>query len=246
MELSHTLGKLLNLETLYFPRAGKERYEILFSCWPENLRKCVVTGGLKSGNFTEGAWTDRNHDPVYYLPKRQPHNLTHLTISNCDQLWASDIEAIVNMEYLPKLEYLNIQGPMFQLVRWPIDSHIFSISTLRHLRTPARFISGMFKGPREWSGSGPYPLDTLELDHEDFSATGMEPIVYDWMWDAIAEGPFKNLRRVGVDRRLVHPYYLEPDHDQFAQYLKALAREDGKTARYTEDQAGVWIFGGGE
>lgn len=214
---------------------------------PLQYRECIVTGGLRHGVGILGTWTDRNRDNLYIFPKRQLHNLTHLTLGNCAHLRSVDIEDIIDMQYLPRLEYLEIKAPMDALE--PIYSGLFSRSTFRHLRIPASYIYAQFRVRHDKAGATPYNLDTLELDYIDGNNNPLVNI--DLIWDAVDEGRFENLRRVRLDRRLTYmkvwPSGDEAADDQnnfgdFNQYLKALAREDGAGARYTEDEAGIRIF----
>ena len=233
MHLIHTLQNLKNLETLHFPRAGKERYEVLISCWPERLQKCVVTGGLTSEN--------RN---LYSFPQRRPHNLTHLTIGNCGMLSASDVEAIVSKAYLPKLEYLWINQ---NIDMGPQGIKLLSTTTIRHLRIPASFTWAILQDSSDRSTARPHNLDTLELDmgyfhswHRPYVKTSINT---DTVWDAVAEGSLGNLRRMLVHVHSLDALSTERDREEFDEYLKALAREDGNQARFTEDQAGLRTFG---
>ena len=249
-ELSHSLRKLLSLETFLFPRAGRERYEILFSCWPENLETCIITGGLKSGyHIIPGVWTDRNRDGRYVFPKRQPHNLRRLIVGNCDQIMTFDIESIISSKYLPRLELLKIVPPMEQLLRWPIgserrihQSNPLACSNIRQLDIPIDYISyellssGHPKGPDH-----AYTLDTLHLRYINSSKESYPALNSDIIFDAVAEGPFKNLRRLTMPRRLQETLNATSDAELLNQFLKALAREDGKKAMYTDEEAGIRI-----
>ena len=152
-------------------------------------------------------------------------------------------EAIIDKQYLPKLEYLEIKAPMEALEAYRgFTLAAFSIGTFRHLRIPASYLCRYFEVPREWLAAKPYNLDTLELEYLD--GRHNPQIRVDLIWDAVDEGPFKNLRRVRMDRRLIPTIVTDDvyDFEDFNQYLKALAREDGAGARYTEDEAGIRMF----
>ena len=233
LHLIQTLQKLKNLKTLHFPRAGKQRYEVLYSCWPDRLQKCVVTGGLTSEN--------RNQ---YSFPQRRPHNLTHLTIGNCNMLSASDVEAIVSKQYLPKLEYLWINQ---KIDAGPQGSKLLSTTTIRHLRIPASFTWAILQDSFDGNTARPHNLDTLELDIGFCIPNWHVPYVdsyinTDVIWDAVAEGRLGNLRRMFFHVQSLEPWSKERDRNEFSEYLKALAREDGTEARFTEDEAGLRTF----
>ena len=231
-ELSHTLQRLQSLRTLHFPRAGIQPSDILYSCLPIGLRECIVSGGLKSYNIDEGPKL-----------KRLPFNLTHLTIGNCDQLQPYDIVRIVGRLYMPKLEYLKLEKPMALAMGMQIGCKLLATSNIRHLCAPIEFLS-----PDFWTGlslgkfNASCSLDTLELDfsldrfYENF-------VNFDGIFDAVSDGYLGNLRRLNLHRKLAPTLGNVFESDFLNDYLKALAREDEDGAKYSEDQAGIWLFG---
>lgn len=244
-ELAHSLRKLTNLDTLLFPRAGNENHERLSSCWPECLKTCIITGGLMSRYYTS---YQSPTDPGCTFPKRRPHNLTRLTIGNCDKLRPLDIESIIFN--LPNLDHLEIKAPMSQLQETPMEYHFLSLATFRHLKIPVNYISPSIFGcgtmhPHPDGPGKSFVLDTLELDCIEPRGSRAEQIDVDRIWDAVAEGALGNLRRLKLHRRLIPSSIPEVIADATAldQFLKTLASEDGEKGRFKEEEAGVWIFG---
>ena len=150
---------------------------------------------------------------------------------------------------LPKLEYLEIQAPMNELQKIPLESHFLTLGTFRHLKIPVEFISSSIFGhgyphPHPKGPGNSFVLDTLELDCIEPRQRTWSHINADMIWDAVAEGALGNLRKLKVHRSVdASLSEKSKEADAIDQFLKALAREDGAKAKYSEDQAGVWIFG---
>ena len=150
----------------------------------------------------------------------------------------------MSKQYLPKLEYLWIDQ---NIDIGPQGSKLLSITAIRHLRIPASFTWAILQDSSDRSTARPHNLDTLELDVGYFTATWDRPYVNtyintDVIWDAVAEGSLGNLRRMFVHVQSLDPWSTERDRKEFNAYLKALAREDGNKARFTEDEAGLRTF----
>lgn len=145
--------------------------------------------------------------------------------------------------YSINLEYLKIGNHMSALRNDPLDGILGILGSLRHLSIPVDYITGFFFWGK--SKEDPYLLETIELDCIWPAGNQAEAINSDVIWDAVADGAFGRLRRVNLARRLEMPVVtgLGENSEELNQLLKALAREDGSQARYSEDQAGVRIFG---
>ena len=92
----------------------------------------------------------------------------------------------------------------------------------------------------------PYPLVTLVLDCHEPSFHQDRSFDCDWIWNAVADGIFPNLRKVGLHRDLDGEFMtgrkLGEGAAELNELLKALAREDGDGAVISEDDAGVYII----
>ena len=172
-------------------------------------------------------------------------SLTRLTIGNCDQLRPSDIVWMVGKVYMPELEYLKLKKPMALVMQSCLGSSLLAASNIRHLCVPVEFLDFDFwteKHHGDFSAS--YSLDTLELDAFSSTIRLFEPFVhFDMIFDAVSDGHFGNLRRLKVHRDLAPWLGTDSDFRILNDYLKALAREDEEGAKYSEDRAGISLFG---
>ena len=233
-ELSHTLRRLRNLKTLRFPRAGSQSYSTLFDCLPGGVQECIVTGGLRSYNAKErlalGEFAYAIHPPT---------TLTRFTIGNCDQLRLQDIEWIVATNNMPHLEYLEVEKQIPRVMDELFTSSLLRTSNIRHLCVPLDLLSLNF-----WLGDPVAGfvscIDTLE---SDCVRCPEYPLDWDLIFDAVADGQFRNLRRLNLHRDLAQKLGTVAGSNELNLYLKALAREDGKDAKYSENQAGIWLSG---
>ena len=223
------------LESLGYPRSGSTDVRTFLGTAPNGLKEVYVNGGLQDGLL------------LYTINKPlsnqiEPLPLTRLTIGNCPKLSKHGVWAIVE-HYSVNLEYLKIGNHMTALRNDPLDGILEILSSLRHLSIPVDYITGFFFWGR--SKEDPYPLETIKLDCIWPAGNQAEAINSDVIWDAVADGGFGRLRRVNLARRLEMPVVtgLGENSEELNQLLKALAREDGFQARYSEDQAGVRIFG---
>ena len=200
----------------------------------------MVSGGLKSSNKAEL----RNPDDASQLNHRL-FSLTRLTIGNCDQLWPSSIVWMVGKVYMPNLEYLKLKKSMALAMRFFLDSSLLAASNIRHLCVPVDFLGMDFcKQKHHGDFSAAYSLDTLELDAVANSDRLFTPFGnFDLIFDAVSDGHFGNLRRLKLHRDLALRLGTSSDFDILNDYLKALAREDEEGAKYSEDQAGISLFG---
>ena len=249
-EVVHTIPKLTNLKTFLFPRAGKERWEVLYSCWPQSLQECIVRGGLRGTyNLGAGSWLDTKHNSLYIPPKRQSHNLVRLTVGNCD-LGSFDITRLVSSDYLPRLKYLKVVQPMKALqanpfrAEWTIpESNPLAKSSIRHLDVPIEYLSpSVCQNAKSAAHTKLYLLETLRLrDTNEDLPWDQEAWDFALISDAVDEGPFKRLRRISMPRTLFEYLSKDSDPQELDQFMKALAREDGEQSKYTEDEAGVRI-----
>lgn len=131
---------------------------------------------------------------------------------------------------------------MAQLMKMPLSPKLLQDSNIRHFSVPISFISIAFFRMLNLEGCRyPCSLDTLHLDSivsQEYVCIGS---YLDSLWDAIADGQLGNLRRVNIHWPLAHANQDTITFDELNQYLKALAREDGQKAKFTEDQAGLWL-----
>ena len=148
----------------------------------------------------------------------------------------------MSQHYLPKLEYLWIgQGTLIE-TGLP-GSKLLSKTAIRHLRIPGYYLWAILQDSFDRSTARPHNLDTLELDTGCFHPTWLPTYIdIDGIWDAVAEGSLGNLRRLLVHPGSSNQEIQDRDRREFSEYLKALAREDGNKARFTEDQVGLQTF----
>ena len=238
-ELSHTLQSLQSLETLRFPRAGSQTHNVLLDCLPEGLRECVVTGGVRSWSHED----TRRFSKGFY-PRWHPYTLTRLIISNCDQLQLHDIECMVVKDWMPNLEYLKVEKQMTRIRGRQFGGSLLGDTNIRHLWVPLDCLSLDFWTGDE-SGSFTSCLDTLELDYprSHIRLPSGSRLDFDLIFDKVADGNLRNLRRLGLHRALAQKLGTVKESEFLNEYLKALAREDEEGAKYSEDQAGIWLFG---
>lgn len=117
------------------------------------------------------------------------------------------------------------------------------VPNLKYLKISLDLIGDYFFG----SVDKPACLRRLDLDCFDTpAANNVNP---DRIWDAIADGGFGTLRVLGVHRKVLGIGMADFGTgqngmlDEIDEYLKALAREDGKNAEVSEKDAGVVLFG---
>jgi len=237
-DLCRSLSMIKGLESLGYPRSGSTDARTFLGTVTIGLKDVHVNGGLQDGLLL--------HAINKRLSKQiEPLSLTRLTIGNCPKLSKDGVWAIVE-HYSINLEYLKIGNHMTSLRNDPLDGILEILGSLRHLSIPVDYITGFFFGGN-WGKSkeNPYLLETVELDCIWPAGNQAEAINSDVIWDAVADGAFGRLRRVTLARRLEMPVVtgLGENSEELNQLLKALAREDGSQARYSEDQAGVRIFG---
>lgn len=172
-------------------------------------------------------------------------SLTRLTIGNCDQLRPWDIVKLVGKLSMPKLEYLKLKAPMNLAMEMRFGCSLLATSNIRHLCAPMDFLDlDFWTGDHHVDSSAPYTLDTLELDQFASSEGPLTSFVnFDTIFDVVSDGHFGNLRKLNLHRYLVQTLGTDSESDSLNDYLKALAREDEEGARYSEDQAGIWLFG---
>ena len=177
--------------------------------------------------------------------KRLPFSLTHLTIGNCDQLQPWGIVRIVGRLYMPKLEYLKLEKPMALVMDMRFGCNLLGASNIRHLCAPIDFLSPDFwTGHHLGNSSRSCSLDTLELDFDtSLDRFYVNFVNFDSIFDAVSDGYLGSLRRLNLHRKLAPTLGKVSESDFLNDYLKALAREDGDGAKYSEDQAGIWLFG---
>jgi len=235
LDLCRSLSMIKGLESLGYPRSGSTDAETFLGTVPIGLKDVHVNGGLQDGLLL--------HDINKRLTTQiEPLTLTRLTIGNCPKLSKDGVWTIVE-HYSINLEYLKIGNHMSALRNDPLDGILGILGSLRHLSIPVDYITGFFFWGK--SKDDPYLLETIELDCIWPAGNQAEAINSDVIWDAVADGAFGRLRRVNLARRLEMPVVtgLGENSEELNQLLKALAREDGSQARYSEDQAGVRIFG---
>lgn len=235
LDLCRSLSMIKGLESLGYPRSGSTDAETFIGTVPIGLKDVHVNGGLQDGLLL--------HDINKRLTTQiEPLTLTRLTIGNCPKLSKDGVWTIVE-HYSINLEYLKIGNHMSALRNDPLDGILGILGSLRHLSIPVDYITGFFFWGK--SKDDPYLLETIELDCIWPAGNQAEAINSDVIWDAVADGAFGRLRRVNLARRLEMPVVtgLGETSEELNQLLKALAREDGSQARYSEDQAGVRIFG---
>ena len=236
-DLRRSLSMLGRLEYLGYPRSGITWTEAFLDSIPLLVKELYVSGGLQDGLLLHSL-DDR-------LSNVNQPSLTHLTLGNCPKLTYNAVRAILE-NYSMNLEIFRLEAPMSALRHEALDGVFAFLGSLRHLSIPVDYITDRFF----WEDYGrskenPYLLETIELDCVYPAGNQAEAINSDLIWDAVADGAFGRLRRVGLHRRLERPVVtgLGENSEELNQLLKALAREDGEQARYPEDRAGVWIFG---
>lgn len=228
---------LKRLESLGYPRSGISGVESFLDSVPTGVKELLILGGLQDGPL------DLPHD--FRCPPTIQPSLTRLTLGSCPKLTSNGIWTILR-HYALNLEFLKIERHMECLRTQPLDGILAVLPSLRHLSIPVDYITDhFFWGDYGRSKDYPYPLETIKLDCFWPAGNQVEAINSDLIWDAVADGAFGRLRRVILDRRLELPVVtgLGESSEELNQLLKALACEDGPSARYPEGQAGVWIFG---
>ena len=228
---------LNRLESLGYPRSGVCEADHFLDHVPSGVKELLVCGGLQGGPL--------DYAFISLRPLPTQPCLTRLTIGNCPKLTSNGVWTILR-HYSLTLEFLKLEKHMEVLRHEPLDGILAILSSLRHLSIPVDYITDRFF----WVNYGrskndPYPLEILKLDCFWPAGNQVEAINSDLIWDAVADGAFGLLRRVILDRRLELPVVtgLGENSEELNQLLKALAREDGPKARYSESQAGVWVFG---
>lgn len=229
-DLSRAIQRLPKLEHLALPRAGKISAKALIESIPANLLELRVNTSMV--DYDDGPVTDI------------PNQVTRLELSNYSELNLWTLGTL--LVQLPKLESLKIhKTPPFRISSLPIDMFLLSLDYLRYLSIPIDLIGPEFFTGRESRSQGnPCPLTTIELECRQPMLDRGASILPEVIWDAVTEGPFSHLRRVGLHRRLDEParYGNQTSSEDLSELLKALAREDGDKALITEDYAGVYIL----
>lgn len=171
--------------------------------------------------------------------------LTSLTLAGCTKLTSAGVVPILK-HFSHSLESLQIEGNMSALREHPLDGILSFLQSLRKLCVPVDYITEyFFRNDSDRPKENPYPLEEVELDCIWPSGNQVEAINSEMMWDAVVDGSFGRLRRVALARKLELPVVkgLSESSKELNQLLKAMAREDGQGGHYSEDRAGVYIFG---
>ncbi|KAL9124841.1 MAG: hypothetical protein Q9217_005874, partial [Psora testacea] len=266
--LFHALSSLINLQTLYIPRAfapspeantpearpfgfkasaskiQAHRYEL-----PPNLRVLQISGSLTDLSLLQFS--------------TQPRKLTHLALQHCPRLSALSIYGFL-CEVSPHLTTLQL-GPNIPLLSQSAsyDMNMFPpMPELKELSISFEFLKWRYfyhYPPAETSGNGEggasargiFPsLHTLQIDaQEDVYLRELDPLN---IWTAVDTGVLPSLRVLKVHRRLgwqeegvygFHERWL--DVRDLDDLLKALAAEDRQANEgcVDEEDAGVIFMG---
>lgn len=235
-DLSRSFRNLEQLDFLALPRAGKIELVDFIQIIPPNLRECHMNCTIDS---------TRDTSEIGSVPPPN-YTLKRLTLQgHAARAHASVFDRIP--EYLPNLEYLAIGRLPSEITAIALifGYLIFSNSSLQHLRLPVHFLNDTFFDQPIPGRSQELPsLHTIELDCGHLPALFEVNSICDSIWDAVTQGPYPNLRRVGLHESLDRSGTtgLSKDAEELSQLLKALAREDGDKAQITEDRAGVYTF----
>lgn len=233
-DLARSFKNMIQLGFLSMPRAGKIGLIPFIESFPPNLRECHLNCGLQSNDYR----------PVHGIPPTQPNlTVTRLVLQDClSQMSPLGFWGLVTC--LPNLDYLKLGPPTAKRGIFLVGDLILSLNHLQYLHIPIDFVGrGFFWGQHVRSRENPSSLVTVELDR-GFPLDQEETIDIDSIWDAVTEGAFPNLRRIGLHRSLDSSAItgLGESAEELDQLLKAFAREDGDQAKCTEDLAGVYTF----
>ena len=232
-DLFHSISSLHHLESFHFPRSSSNdhRNNRLFNTWPPKLKKLQIAGGI------------RDESIIYF--STLPDTLTHLTFGDCPNLSSAFIRPLLTV-LGPHLHYLRIDSNLPKLKNvFSSMSSLYNIldllPILRHLTVRVGYICRFFfVSGKIYSLLNPHVLESLQL-----SCLESNDITSDVVWDAVEDGPFKNLRRLRVSRKLGWTRDDEGKRSvkELSELLQALAREDrGDGASDDEVAAGVWEF----
>ena len=233
-DLVHSISSLRNLESFHFPRSSYNglRNDALFDSWPPKLRKLQIAGGI------------RDESILYF--STIPSTLTHLDIGDCPHLSMAFIKPLFTV-LGPHLQHLRIDSKLPKLSWYSLDCILDDLRSLRHLNVAADYICEHFFGSeRRYDPNHPYLLESLQLSCRDSSVlTENHNVIGDVVWNAVVDGPFRNLRRLRLCQKLGWTRDEEGRRSvkELSALLEALAREDRDRNALDEGvEAGVWVF----
>ena len=232
-DLFHSISSLHHLESFHFPRSSTNDHRSmgLFNTWPPRLRKLQIAGGIRD-------------ESIIYFSTLQD-TLTHLTFGDCPNLSLAFIRPLLTV-LGPHLQYLRIDSNLPKLnipslLMFSLNEILDVLPALRHLTIRADYISEFFfASGKFYNSNNPHVLESLQLDCLENT-----DITSDVVWDAVEDGPLKNLRRLRVSRKLGWTLDEEGKKSvqELSELLEALAREDrGDDVRDLEVDAGVWVY----
>ena len=232
-DLFHSISSLHHLESFHFPRSSSNDHRTtgLFNTWPLKLRKLQIAGGI------------RDESVIYF--STLPNTLTHLTFGDCPNLSLAFVRPLLTI-LGPHLQYLKIDSNLPKLNN--VSSLMFSLNdildvlpALRHLTIRADYIcESFFASGKIYNSHNPHTLESLQLD-----CLENDEITSDLVWDAVEDGPLKNLRRLRVSRKLGWTQDEEGRRSvrELSSLMMALAWEGrGENAPDVEINAGVWVY----
>ena len=235
-DLLRSSQKLEQLKVMKLPKAWTPPYtgyETRYcKNWPPNAKEVHLNGAFYEINLT--------------ILCNLPDSATHLWIEQRYELHPASLLSSFLQVKGSKLEFL-------RLVQRPTRNHTRALlrevhkycSSLQYLSVNIELF--VFHDSNSTEGLLPTPkYSRLDLDY--FGVPGFGPSL-SWMLTQVVDllygDKLPNLRKLGIARSLGwtdSPYHTSQLSD-LDDLLKALAREDGDAAQYSEEEAGVVNFG---
>lgn len=233
-DLFHSISALDNLETFRFPRSSSSDRgtTALFNSWPPKLQKLQIAGGI------------RDQSLLYF--STLPNTLTSLVIGDCPNLsmaFLKPLLAVVGSH----VQILKIDSSLPQLTWYSLNTILEVLPALRHFNVAADYIcEDFFRQDYGNNLDNPRFLESMEITCLHTPPIGQtHDITSDLIYNAVVDGPLKNLRRLSVRQMLgwIQDEEGRKSVEELSELLQALAREDlGPNASDEEVNAGVWIF----
>lgn len=233
-DLFHSISTLDHLETFQFPRSSSSdrNTTALFNRWPSKLQKLQIAGGI------------RDESLLYF--STLPNTLTRLVIGDCPNLSMAFIKPLLTVVG-PNIQILKIDSNLPQLTWYSLNTILEVLPALQHFNVVVEYIcEDFFKQDYGNNLDNPRFLESMELTCLRMPITGQtHDITSELIYNAVVDGPLKNLRRLSVRQMLGWAQDEEGRRSvtELSELLQALAREDlGPNASEEEVDAGVWMF----